>query len=198
APVDARWCLVHATHTTPDEIAGIAASGASVAICPTTEANLGDGLFALSEFLAARGVFSIGSDSHCSVDPREELRLLEYGQRLTRRARNIVASAEQPSTGARLWLGAAAGGAAALGAPIGSLEVGCGADFVTLDPEHPCLLGHGLSTALDALVFSAGRYSPVCDVVVGGVRVVRGGRHVRRDAVRARYAETMRRIKGAS
>jgi len=193
-PVDGRWSLVHATHTTPAEVAAAAAAGATAVICPTTEANLGDGVFDLPTLLAANGHLAIGSDSHISVDPREELRLLEYGQRLTLLRRNVAASPTQPSTGQRLWCAAAAGGAQSLGAPLGALADGCAADFVTLDPEHPRMLGHGPGSALDALVFSASASAPVADVVVAGVRVVEEGRHVRRSEIAARFRAAMKRL----
>lgn len=192
--VSDRWSLVHATHTTPAEIGGMAAAGAVAVVCPTTEANLGDGVFDLPSLLAAGGALAIGSDSHISVDPREELRLLEYSQRLTRLSRNVAASAAHPSTGARLWLAAAAGGGQSLGAPVGALAEGQGADVVVLDPDHPRLLGCAPRQALDALVFSAGTSSPVRDVIVAGQHVVAGGAHVRQAPIRARFADTMRQL----
>src|SRR5690606_32122996 len=112
APVDDRWCLVHATHMTPEETLAVADSGATVAICPTTEANLGDGLFPLRSYLDANGAWGIGSDSHISVSPVEELRWLEYGQRLITRHRNIAADEETPSVGETLLAGALHGGRA--------------------------------------------------------------------------------------
>jgi formimidoylglutamate deiminase len=194
APVDDRWTLVHATHVTEDEVRGMAASGAVAGICPTTEANLGDGLFPLAALLDAGGHLSIGSDSHITVDPREELRLLEYGQRLTQRTRNIASSATTPSTGQRLWCAAALGGGRSLGQPIGSLQPGRFADLVVLDPDHPKLIGHTPRTALDALVFSSGGSTPVRDVMVGGRWVVRDGRHTQRAALLEAYRQTMRHL----
>ncbi|MCC7330687.1 MAG: formimidoylglutamate deiminase, partial [Gammaproteobacteria bacterium] len=113
--VDAHWCLVHATHMTGGEARALAQSGAVAGLCPTTEANLGDGLFPLAEFLAAGGRIGIGSDSHVSVSPVEELRWLEYGQRLATGRRNVAATAAEPHCGARLFRAAVAGGARALG-----------------------------------------------------------------------------------
>ena len=113
--VDGRWCLVHATHMTAEETRGLAASDAVAGLCPTTEANLGDGLFPLPDYLRSGGKFGIGSDSNVSVSPVEELRWLEYGQRLARRERLVAASDDTPSTGARLFNAALAGGAQALG-----------------------------------------------------------------------------------
>ena len=176
APVDGRWCLVHATHMTPEETRGLAASDAVAGLCPTTEANLGDGLFALPDYLKAGGKLGIGSDSNVSVSPVEELRWLEYGQRLARRERLVAASNDTPSTGAHLFNAALAGGAQALGRPIGRLEVGSRADLVVLDAENPALIDRSGDGLLDSLVF-AGNRTPVRDVVVGGRRVIRDRRH---------------------
>ena len=137
APVGPRWCLVHATHMDDEETAALRASGAVAGLCPTTEANLGDGLFELAAFLAAGGRFGIGSDSHVSVSPVEELRWLEYGQRVTRLRRLVAASEDEPHCGARLWRAALAGGAQALGRRIGQLAPGHRADLVTHRPRPP-------------------------------------------------------------
>ena len=156
AEVDARWNLVHATHATPAELQGVQASGASIVICPTTEANLGDGVFDLPGYAAAGGNWSIGSDSHVTRHWAEELRLLEYSQRLTLRQRNIAASVlGHESSAAALFEAALAGGTAACGQPTGGLVVGQRADFVTLDPACPALLGMPEGYLLDALVFSS-------------------------------------------
>ena len=186
APVDGRWCLVHATHMTETETRALAASDAVAGLCPTTEANLGDGLFALPGYLGAGGKLGIGSDSNVSVDPVEELRWLEYGQRLVRRERLIAASETAPSTGARLVALALAGGSQALGRPIGRIEVGARADLVVLDADHPTLIGRAGDGLLDSLVF-ASRGNPVKDVVVGGRRVIRDGRHAAEEATLAAY-----------
>lgn len=193
AAVDARWTLVHATHLNDWEVAGIAKSGATVAICPTTEANLGDGLFPLRDFLDAGGRFSIGSDSHVSVSPVEELRWLEYGQRLRAQRRNIVASPEQPSTAAVLLDHAWAGGAAGSGMPLGRLESAHAADWITLDVDAPALAGARDDDVLDRFVF-AGNRSLIDQVFVGGECVVEGGRHRQRDAIARRYRETMQQL----
>ena len=189
--VDPRWCLVHATHMTEAETAGLAASGAVAGLCPTTEANLGDGLFPAPGYLAQKGVFGIGSDSHISVSPIEELRWLEYGQRLIERQRNVLAvGREEASVGAFLYKRALAGGAQSLGRPIGRLAGGCRADLLVLDPETPALApllaqAEG-DRLLDALVF-AGNVNPLRDVMVGGQWVVQEGRHRREKAVLKRY-----------
>jgi len=190
--VNARWCLVHATHVEPEEIAGIVASGAVVGLCPTTEANLGDGVFPAREFLERGGRFGVGSDSNVSVSPVEELRLLEYGQRLLRRQRAVLALAPGESVGARLLTGAARGGAQALGLPAGALEPGRRADLVVLDPDAPALAGKTGDAILDALVF-AGNVTAVRDVMVGGQWRVREGRHPLEGEILASFRDALRR-----
>jgi formimidoylglutamate deiminase len=186
AEVGARWCLIHATHMDDAETAMLAQSGAVAGLCPTTEANLGDGLFNLGGYLASGGRFAVGSDSHVSVSPIEELRWLEYGQRLGSLRRLIAASADQPHCGARLWRDGLAGGAQALARRIGRLEPGCRADLVRLNAAHPILAGRTGDALLDALVFS-GNVNLVRDVMVGGRWLVREGRHLRRDEIAAAY-----------
>ena len=185
APVDGRWCLVHATHVTDGEIAGIAAAGAVVGLCPITEANLGDGLFPAAPFLAAGGRFGVGSDSNVRIDASEELRLLEYGQRLSARGRNLFAGGPGRSTGADLFAGALAGGTQALGVEAG-LRVGGAFDGVSLDLSHPSLGGRAPGALLDGWIFAAGERGVDC-VWRRGKKVVSGGRHVRRDEIAARY-----------
>src|SRR3546814_422639 len=138
-PVDQHWCLVHATHIDADETRLLADSGAVTGLCPTTEADLGDGIFPAADYLAQNGVFGLGSDSHAGLDWRSELRLLEYGQRLLRRERNVLACDAQPYVADRLFDAAAAGGALASGRAIGTLAPGRQADFMVLDPDHPAL-----------------------------------------------------------
>ena len=184
ATVDARWTLVHATHLNDWEVAGIARSGATVAICPTTEANLGDGLFPLRDYLDAGGAWGIGSDSHISVSPVEELRWLEYGQRLATRHRNIAASAESPSVGTTLLGGALASASNATGVE------GAG-DTLVLDGMAPILAGADRGDVVDRWIFSGNR-PIVREVHVAGQRLVADGRHCDRDAVAGRYAAAMR------
>jgi len=193
APVDPRWTLVHATHLTEAETRGLAASGAVAGLCPTTEANLGDGLFPLKEFLAADGILGIGSDSHISVSPVEELRWLEYGQRLVSRHRNIAVSESSSSVGETLWGDALFGGARAAGVALGAIEEGARADLLVLDDTAPQFAGREPDALLDTFVFSGNR-NLVRDVMVNGQWCVRDGRH--RDAVRIaeRYAAALRRI----
>ncbi len=188
--VDPRWCLVHATHVTEEETRRLAETRAVAGLCPTTEANLGDGIFPARAFLEAGGRLGIGSDSHISVSPVEELRWLEYAQRLTARARNLL-TREGESLGGFLYRWALAGGAQALGRPIGRLAPGCRADLLVLDPEVPALLGRQEDGLLDALVF-AGNVNPVRDVMVGGRWRVEQGRHRDRDAVFESYRKTLK------
>jgi formimidoylglutamate deiminase len=193
ADVGPRWCLIHATHMDEAETEMLARSAAVAGLCPTTEANLGDGLFNLGGYLAAGGRIGIGSDSHVSISPIEELRWLEYGQRLGTLRRLIAASVEQPHCGARLWRGALAGGAQALGRRIGRLEPGGRADLIRLDAAHPILAGGRGDALLDALVFS-GNVNPVRDVMVGGRWLVRDGSHLRRDEIAEAYRTTLRKL----
>ncbi|MFI4932517.1 MAG: formimidoylglutamate deiminase [Burkholderiales bacterium] len=167
--LDARWQLVHATHATPDEISTVAASGAGVVLCPTTEANLGDGLPDLPHWLAAGAPLSLGSDSQVTRDWREEIRLLEYGQRLTLRRRNVAAApqAGEPSTAARLFERVLAGGAAAAGMGAWGLQVGARADLVVVDTTDSALADRDGDCLLDTLVFSSPTLA-FARVMVGG------------------------------
>ena len=160
APVDARWNLVHATHASNTELRSIADCGASIVLCPTTEANLGDGVFPFPAYAAMQGQWSVGSDSHISRAWPEELRMLEYSQRLMLRQRNVAAqSLAQSSSGAGMLHALVGGSAAAAGVVVGRIAVGQRADFVTLDLSAPALLGIPTDNLLDALVFS----SPMTD-----------------------------------
>ena len=188
--VNEQWFLVHATHIDEDEIAAIADSGAVVCLCPSTEANLGDGLFPLQKFLGRQGRIAIGSDSHVSINPFEELRWLEYGQRLITQKRNIAAIGRS-QTGRSLFELAAAGGALATGQPGGRIRTGDNADLVLLDDDSPMLAGHSTRSLLDALVFS-GFTLPIDGVMVGGEWQVIDGRHKDAEAARAGYAAVAR------
>ncbi|HEX6550210.1 MAG TPA: formimidoylglutamate deiminase [Gammaproteobacteria bacterium] len=170
--LDARWNLVHATHASDTELRLMKEHGTTVVLCPITEAYLGDGLFAADEFVRAGGCIAIGSDSNCRIDAVEELRLLEYGQRLRveRRAR----LANQDGLGRPLWLRACAGGAAALMEPVGAIAVGKRADLVVLDEQASPWLGHDISSLLDALVIGGSRHD-IAAVYVGGRRIVDHG-----------------------
>jgi formimidoylglutamate deiminase len=184
APVDARWCLVHATHLTTAETAALARSGAVAGLCPTTEANLGDGLFPLAPFVDADGTLGIGSDSHVSVSPVEELRWLEYGQRLLTRQRNIVTRHEGERAGERLWRAALQGGERASGLD------GRRADWLVLDDASPLLAARSSAEALDSFIF-AGNTPLVRDVLVDGRYCVRDGQHADEQRIAARFRRSV-------
>ncbi|WP_353230849.1 formimidoylglutamate deiminase [Novosphingobium sp.] len=192
AEVDARWCLVHATHMTPAETKALARSGAVAGLCPITEANLGDGLFPALDFAAAGGSRGVGSDSNVMIDASEELRLYEYGQRLAHRGRNMLAAAPGQSTGAALFAASVAGGATALGVP-GGIAVGNSADLISLNADHPALIARDGDAWIDGWIFAAGRSGVDC-VWRHGVRVVSQGRHHARDKIVARYCTTLSRL----
>jgi formiminoglutamate deiminase len=190
--VDERWCLIHATHADPKEVTSIARSGAVAGLCPVTEANLGDGIFDTADFLGREGRFGVGSDSLIRVSAAEELRALEYAQRLKHRSRNAL-GAPGRSTGRRLFEAACAGGAQALGRAIGAIAPGRRADIVVLDRDHPSLAGAKGDVILDSWIFSADN-AAVSDVICGGAHVASNGRHRDRDRLLARYRDTVRRL----
>ncbi len=194
APVDARWCLVHATHIDDSERAGIVGSKAIAGLCPITEANLGDGLFPMQAFVADGGRFAVGSDSNVLIDAAEELRLLEYGQRLALRGRNVLATDPARSSGRFLFDGALAGGAQALGTTMG-LTVGNSADFVELDATHPALLSRQGDALLDSWVFAA-RNGALRAVWRRGQQCVANGRHLQRDLITQRFAQALHGLLG--
>lgn len=188
AKIDQRWCFIHATHMTDAETTGMARSGAIAGLCPITEANLGDGTFAAPLFTQHRGRFGIGSDSNVLIGLPDELRQLEYSQRLAHRARNVLAVAGG-STGRALFDAALDGGSVALGAGPSQIAAGAPADFVSLDGNHPSLTGKTGDAVLDAWIFANG--SKVDCVWVHGKKQVSGGRHARRDAVATRFRKVM-------
>jgi formimidoylglutamate deiminase len=192
-PVDGRWCVVHATHMVASEVTGLAASGAVAGLCPSTEASLGDGIFPLLNYRGASGRYGIGGDSHVSRDPAEELRLLEYVQRLVGRRRNLNVSAISPAVGTTLWLEAAAGGAQALGREMGALAEDKRADFVVLDGEHPDVAGRHGDAIANALMFS-GSAGLVRDVMVAGRWVVRERQHAHEDAAAEAYKRSVKQL----
>jgi formimidoylglutamate deiminase len=171
-----HWCVVHATHATAEELEGLAAADAIVCICISTEANLGDGFFDAARFLNMNGRLCVGSDSQSTVSPAEELRWLEYQQRLRKRRRAVLAAKSESHVGTRLWRDAAENGARALGQPVGRIAVGCRADWLVLDAQHPSMMGASADAALDRLLF-AGADKAIRDVMVGGRWVVKGRRH---------------------
>lgn len=188
--VDERWTLVHATHIDDAERARLAPTSAVACLCPSTEANLGDGFFPHRDYVDAGGRFAIGSDSHVSVDPFEELRWLEYGQRLLRGQRNVAAHATG-HTGHDLFVAAQVGGAQSAGLRSRGIAAGSPADLVVLDRSHPSLVGHGPSTLLDALVF-ANHGSPIERVMVNGEWHVKDGSHRSAETLRDAYAQCVR------
>jgi formimidoylglutamate deiminase len=192
--VDARWCLVHATHLSESDTAALAASGAVAGLCPTTEANLGDGLFPLAPYIAAGGVFGIGSDSHVSQSAVEELRWLEYGQRLARQQRNVAVDEDCRDVGTYLWRQALRGGAQASGRAVGSLAAGRRADLLVLDSAHPNLDGLEVDEVLGRFLF-CGNDNLVRDVLAGGQWVVRDGRHIAQDGIARRYTQAVRALR---
>jgi len=188
--VDERWCLIHATHMTNDETTRMAESGAVAGLCPITEANLGDGVFEAQIFLAGGGRFGVGSDSNIAISLAEELRTLEYSQRLLRRSRNVVAEPGQ-STGLNLYQQALRGGAQAVGASTG-IEVGQPADLLTLDLSATPYLP--AEKVLDHFVFARGIH--VDTVWVGGAKQVESGRHRKREEIAARFSAVMAELAG--
>lgn len=192
-PVDRRWCVIHATHMDAAETTALAATGAVAGLCPTTEGNLGDGIFPFPGWRAAGGAFGIGTDSHVGTEAAGELRMLDYAQRLRHLRRAVGASAAEPSTGTELWRAAAAAGARAAAQPSGAIAPGQRADLVVLDATHPMLAGRAGATIADTLVFAPAP-GLVRDVHVAGRPVIVAGRHAAEEAIAARFAATMRRL----
>jgi formimidoylglutamate deiminase len=192
AGVDARWCLIHATHMTGDETANLARTGAVAGLCPVTEANLGDGVFNGPAFVDQGGRFGIGTDSNVRIGVADELRQFEYAQRLFHRARNVMAVAGG-STGRSLFDGALRGGATALQADGGGLARGAPANLVTLDARHPGVAGCAGDDILDAWIFGQAKMA-IDEVWVRGRRLVAGGRHRRRDAIGSRFRAVMKEL----
>ncbi|MDQ7957069.1 MAG: formimidoylglutamate deiminase [Pseudomonadota bacterium] len=194
APVDARWCLVHATHMDAGEYRRAAASGAVAGLCPTTEANLGDGIFDLPAWRSAGGAWGLGSDSHACVNAAEELLMLEYSQRLARRERNVAADASQPQVATAMTLAAVQGGAQAAGRPVAGLAVGQQADFVVLDAAHVALAGLPAPEMLASHVFASQRTSAIDAVWVAGRRRAHHGRHPLHDSAAAGFVAARRQL----
>jgi len=193
AQLDQHWCLIHATHIDEKERKGIVASQAIAGICPTTEANLGDGIFPSDEFLIGKGTFAIGSDSHISVNPIEELRWLEYAQRLSKQQRAMLATSEQKSVGLNLWQKAAAGGAQSTNSNTGALAIGKQADLLVLDDSQLRLYAHDDSHLLDSVIF-ASRFNPVLDVMVNGHWTILGGQHALEQISADNFAELLTKL----
>lgn len=192
AQVDARWCLIHATHMTEAETECLAKSRAVAGLCPVTEANLGDGIFPAPAYLGAGGGIGIGTDSNILIGAAEELRALEYSQRLSHRARNMLATDEQPSVGGRLFKAALAGGAQALGIDS-AIAAGMRADIITLNPDHPSLAGRRGDQLLDSWIFAT-NHGCIDAVWRHGRKLVSAGRHFAADPIRMRYKKALKRI----
>lgn len=191
--IDENWCLVHATHMNETETEMVAKSKAVAGLCPTTEANLGDGIFNMADFINYKGNFGIGSDSHISVSVSEELRLLEYSQRLKHHKRNMAHDNKDKHIGAFLYKNATNGGAQALNAKVGKIKKGYRADFLVLDDDHALLYGKRGDQILDSFVF-AGNAPLTKDVIVGGKVVIRGGHHAQDHLISKNYKQTLTRI----
>lgn len=191
--VNSDWCLIHATHMDAAETSAMAASGCVAGLCPTTEANLGDGFFNALDYCEHQGRWAIGSDSHISIDPVEEVRWLEYGMRLQTRRRNVMASATTSNTGRNLFDMALAGGAQACGRASGRIEAGYRADFLVLECNHPRLYGRRRDDLIDSWIFS-GNTNLVRDVYVGGARVIADGHHADEERIAQNYRETLDRL----
>ncbi len=192
--VDSGWNLIHATHILDREIEGIQRSGAVVGLCPTTEASLGDGIINPELFSVSRETsWCIGSDSHISIDPLEELRLLEYGQRLVTHQRVRIVSKATQSNGQTLWHKAVSAGAMSIGQG-GLIAEGNQADWLVLDTNHPSLCALNKEQLLDALIFSNRNGNPIQDVYINGNRVIEQGRHPQEEAISAEYRQLMQRL----
>jgi len=188
-----RWTAIHATHMTEAETAALARSGAIAGLCPTTEANLGDGTFPAVEWMRHGGAMAIGSDSHITVSPAEDLRMLEYSQRLRDRTRNALAGGPGRSTGRTLHDAALKGGARAMRQPVGAIAPGHRADITILDADHPLLAGRAEDAALDTWIFSGGN-ALVKDVIVGGTHVVQDRHHINEDQIARNFRAALRRL----
>jgi formimidoylglutamate deiminase len=193
AAVDNNWCLVHATHMNDDEITLLASSGAVVGLCPVTEANLGDGIFPANEFLNRGGSIGLGTDSNIAIDLVQEMRTLEYSQRLRDQARSVLCENEK-STGRYLFDEICRGGAQATGRHNGKIAPGAWADFMALDGNALSIAGLKEDRLLDAWVF-ASKGQMVSDVWSAGRHMVKEGRHINRHGIEKRFRKTMRELR---
>ena len=193
ANVDHRWTLIHATHLSQEELESIAESNCVVGLCPSTEANLGDGIFPAAEFIELGGSFGIGSDSQITINPYDELRILEYGQRLKHQKRAMIATYKETSIGTSMVTRALKGGAQALGINAGAIETGMRADLVVLDSESPTLIGKPLDQLFDCLIF-AGHHGIVKDVMTSGNWQIKDGQHPREAETLSQFKKLMKSI----
>jgi len=191
--VSSHWCAIHATHMSAGETQRLAKSGAIAGLCPTTEANLGDGIFPADTFMKQGGAIAIGSDSQITISPAEDLRMLEYSQRLRDRTRNALASGAGASTGRSLLDAVLKGGAACLDQPMGAIAIGRRCDIAVLDETYSAMIGRAGDAALDTWIFSAGN-TAVKDVIVGGSHVVKDRRHMDEERIQKKFSETVRRL----
>jgi formimidoylglutamate deiminase len=191
--VSPRWCAIHATHMTIEETGRMAKAGVIAGLCPTTEANLGDGIFPADRFLKAGGTIAIGSDSHISVSPSEDIRQLEYSQRLRDHTRNALAAGPGQSTGRTLFDAVVKGGAKSMAQPVGAIALGHRADIVVLDDEHPSLIGRAGDSLLDAWIFSGGN-ACVKDVFVAGEHLVKDCHHIREEQIECAFRAAVKRL----
>ncbi|MFT6676269.1 MAG: formimidoylglutamate deiminase [Sulfitobacter sp.] len=193
--IDPRWCLIHCTQMTETETRGLAATGAVAGLCPLTESSLGDGIFEAVNWAQAKGNWGIGSDSNILISLTQELRTLEYSQRLHTKNRAVLATPDH-STGRVLFDGACRGGAQAAGRQSGAIEIGNWADLVALDGSASDLIGRQGDTLLDTWIF-AGTDTRISDVWAAGRHMVQGGAHIARAAITAAYRDTLYRLKDA-
>jgi formimidoylglutamate deiminase len=191
--VSGRWTAIHATHMTAAETAALARSGTIAGLCPTTEANLGDGIFPAVDYMRDGGAIAIGSDSHITVSPAEDLRMLEYSQRLRDRTRNALAGGPGQSTGRTLYEAALKGGARSMRQPVGAIAPGHRCDVTVLDAEHPLLGGRSEDGALDSWIFSGGN-ALVKDVFVAGRHVVKDRHHIHEETIAEHFRAALRRL----
>jgi formimidoylglutamate deiminase len=192
--VDERWCLVHATHLNQQEVASMAASQSVAGICTSTEGNLGDGFFELPDYIAAQGRFGIGTDSHASQSVVEEIRWLEYGQRLKAQGRNIASVKGQRRVADFLWQQCLEGGAQATGRAVGKFAVGARADILIFDDQHPNLQELPIQDLLNTVIF-ASNDNLIRDVYVGGKLVVQNARHRDQHKIQTAYTTCMRQLR---
>ena len=193
ADVDASWCLIHATHMTAEETRSMAKSGAIAGLCPMTEANLGDGIFPAEEFLAAGGKFGVGTDSNIRTNVAEELQMLEYSQRLSKRRRNILAEKDNPNVGDSLYQQACSGGVTALTQPAGVIDINKRADFIVLDPQLDGIPRPANRRYMDYWLFGAVDRTPR-DVYVAGQQVIANGHHEQEETIDRDYRRVMQRL----
>jgi formimidoylglutamate deiminase len=191
--VSPRWTAIHATHMMAPETTRLAKSGAIAGLCPTTEANLGDGIFPAVDYLHSKGAIAIGSDSHISVSPAEDIRMLEYSQRLRDRTRNALAGAPGHSTGRSVFDAVLKGGAKSMNQPVGVLAEGNRADIMVLDADHPALIGRSRDDALDSWIFSGGN-SCVKDMIVAGVHLVKDRHHRNEGEIAREFRAAIKRL----